>query len=129
MKLKNNIVNFLHKEGWNEFYSDNYWIPPGGSDYSGKTLCEAYITAKYPKLNAQDKFDKVMQLEYQFNQNRRLGIVGKTFDHKTSLQNKFQAVWSKKYKIWHVDPKWILEDKFHKYCYDRKRNFQFKWIK
>lgn len=127
---KEKVQSYLKTKGWSAFYNPNYWIndSKGISDYSGKTLCEAYCFEKYGNLNGEIFFDRVMDVEFELNHDKKLGIVGKTFKFKEDLKSKFNAKWDAKNKIWYVDPSYIKSSVFHEYCYSTGRDFNFKWL-
>ncbi len=126
---KTEVETFLKANHYHPFYSDNYWIKDGGSDYSGITLCEAYCRAKFPEAHPTELFRLTVELEYILNQTSRLAIIGKrTFDYKDELKTKFGAKWNPVIKKWHVDAEKIKDPAFHDYCYDRSHNFRFRWI-
>jgi hypothetical protein len=122
------VEKYLKSKNWHPFYNDNYWIAPGGSDYSGVTLCQAYCTARYGQIPAAELFQKVIELEFELNRDKKLGIVGKTFTFKNELKSKWGAQWEPDKKMWYVSADKIQDHIFHDYCYDSKRRVRFEWF-
>lgn len=125
---RSEIEQYVQDNGYHAFYSDNYWIKNGESDYSGTTLCEAYCRIKYPNVTPEELFNLTMQTEYELHKHKRLGICGKTFKFKDELKQKFRAKFDRELKLWWVDAQYIKDPNFHDYCYTTERNFSFRWL-
>lgn len=125
---KEEIRTYLTDNGWRPFYSDNNWIYKNGSDYSGVTMCQAYCMQKYGESDLNKLFDKTMELEYTLNRDKKLGVVGKTYEFKDELKKEFKAKWHPKKRLWVVPSFQIKNRTFHDYCYAKNRNFRFTWI-
>lgn len=125
---RSEVEEYLRIRGWSPFYSNNYWIAKGGSDYSGIPLCQAYVQEKFGR-HIPDLFERVVDLEYQINSNKRLYIVGKTYGAKDQLKNLWHAKWDANRSQWYVSADKIKDKTFHDFCYNKKHNFKFQWEK